>query len=102
MQLRFKGKLADYFRTGEKACSTSNSYIIEVRKEKIEEFREMLEQKAKLIKDVRGIVRKYSYGEYRITVFRSGKVVIENIADIDTLYNLLSELTDGERDKGIA
>ena len=73
------------------SCTKDQSYVIMLKWDTIDEVHTILQQKCELVQKIGAIIEKYHYKDTKISFYRTGKMMLTNVNQIDTLLKELFE-----------
>ena len=73
------------------SCTKDQSYVIMLKWDTINEVHTKLKQNCELILQIGGIIEKYRYKDTKISFYKTGKLMLTNVNQIDTLLKELFE-----------
>jgi len=71
------------------SCTKDQSYVIMLKWDAVKEVQSKLQKNCELIQQIGGIIEKYQFKDVKISFYKTGKLMLTNVNQIDTLLNEL-------------
>ena len=81
----------EYVSSIVESCTKDQSYVIMLKWDAIKAVHNILKQKCELIQQIGGIIEKYQYKDVKISFYKTGKLMLTNVMQMDTLLKELFE-----------
>lgn len=71
------------------SCTKDRSYVVMLKWDTIDEVYEKIRAKSLLIRKIGNMIEKFQFDETKISFYRTGKIMLTNVDNIETLLDKL-------------